>query len=845
MKSARPPSGRTVRAARGNDERWFDGFSPNPSSVWRDVRVGLRRLRRAPAFALFAIGTLALGTGATTAAYSMVAIMFSHPGGFDAGEQLALIGPYPPAVGTGLSWPDFQDLRAATTTLDAIEAECSFAASLRTGTGPLVVPGVLVTSGYFQTLGAKPLIGRLLAPFDNEPDAVPAVVLAEPVWRLHFGSDPRIVGQTVSVGGVMYAVVGIAPRAFRGAAMGNPLVRPAFWAPIAHPPMFDAGLAAFRDPSRRDRPYLHAVGRMKAGVDRAHLDADVREIGRRLDATLPVIDRDGRPARRLWVTAALTGMASRAGEWGIGALLVALPLLVLLVACTNLSNLVLSRGANRWNELLVRRALGASRWSLIRAELVEHGLLCAAGGFAGVLVAKFLVTSVMAWGMAAFGAIPQTVQLEPRLDAAALLVALAATGLAAIVTAFFPALALTRRRVEGRPLGELAPGLSSRWRVQRQVLAFQVAASLGLLLVAGMCLRQVVAMANRSDLDIDLARVAVVTADFGLRTHDDARAIDTATRILTAAGRTGALEASAIATGLPAIERNGDRMLSLTRASSGIFRVLGLPLRSGRVFVDGEGGGAAVVSESAARGAFGRTDVVGEKMVIPSETAAGGMIRITIVGVVGDVGRNGTTHQGLAQVYLPYLSMRDTRPAASPVWLLGRSAGRDAQASAGTLASVVRRVDPDLPIRFAGRADVLVNSAAEAFRVVAMLLTGLAAMGLLLSAIGLYGVTSQVVFSRRREMGIRLALGADRISIIRLVMKDAVKPVVMGLFLGLVLALGVRAALASVLENGLGLFDGVAIAIAAIPLLLATGIACYVPARRAARIDPIGALRDL
>jgi predicted permease len=737
-------------------------------------------------------------------------------------------------------------LRAGTTTLEEVEAECMFAASLRTGTGSLVVPGVLVTSGYFQALGAKPLIGRLLAAADNQPNAPPAVVLAEPTWRLYFGSDPRIVGQTVSVGGAPYLVVGVAPRAFRGAAVGNPLTRPAFWTPMAHTPMIDEGVAAFRDPTRRDRTYLHVVGRMKPGVDRARLEAEVREIGGRLDATFPLIDKAGRPSRRLWITAAVTSTwATNAGSWGIGALLVALPVLVLLVACTNLANLVLSRQARRWNEQLVRRALGASRWDLVRAELVEHGLLCVAGGLGGVLVAKLLITRVLAWGIEAFGTIPQTVQLEPRLDVWALMVALAATGLSVVVTAFLPALALTRRRMEGRPLGELAPALASRWRAQRRVLAFQVAASLGLLLVAAICLRQIAVLANARDVDIDLARLAVVTADFGLRTHDDAQALDTARRILAAASRMGALEASAIATGLPAIERNGTQPFSLMRATSGIFRVLGLPLRSGRAFVDGESG-AAVLSESAARRAFGRTDVVGQKMVIPSETAAGGMIRITIVGVVDDVGRDGVTHQGLAQVYLPYVSMHDAKPPASTVWLIGRpAAGGDTRAAAGTLAAVARRVDPDLPVRFTGRADVFVDSAVEVFRGVSMLLTGLAALGLLLSAMGLYGVTSQFVANRRRELGTRVALGADRTSIITLVMKDAAQPVVVGLFLGAVLAVAVRGILGSMLEGGIGGLDGSTVVIAAIPLLLATGIACYLPARRAALIDPMEALRDL
>jgi len=838
------PDRRPPRRTTAKPDRWFEGFSARPADLARDLRAAWRRLRRAPGFALFTIVTLALGIGATTATYMAASILFSQPSGFADADRLAMVIADPRAADLEpLSWLDFQDLRTMARSMSAVEGEALFATSLTTNSGPTFVGGAFVTAGNFQALGATPLAGRLLVPSDDDPSGVPVIVLSESVWRLYFDSDPAVVGRSTSIGGRAYTVVGIAPRDFRGTTRFL-LNRPAFWVAKRHAPLTDPARIAYLDASRRDRPYVSTVVRLQPGMDRSRLDGELSEIARQLDDVAPVTDRAGRPVKRHFTSRPVTGLRVAAKEIGITALVFLMPVLVLLVACTNLSNLVLSRGANRRNELLVRRALGASRWSLIRAELVEHGLLCIAGGVGGLVVARVLTTWGVATAVSALGTLPRTTQLDLRLDIPALAVALGATVLAIIVAALTPAVRLTRG-MEGRPLGELAGKGRAGWLGQRHLLTFQVAGSVTLLLVTGILERQAMASTDRRELNIDLRRLAVVGADFALRTGDELRVLDDISRILFEASDTGGIDSAAVATRLPSLETNSFDGPSITRASGGIFRVLGLPLCSGRTFLDGETGNVAVLSESAAREAFGTTDVVGRVLSVPTGLLPGPMIQVRVVGVVGDAGRDRVTHGGLRQVYLPFAPIHDpARTVTPPVWFVARSTGGAGREAASTLTALARRVEPDLPIRFSGPADAFADGEDAMLRFVAMLLSGLALVAVVLSASGLYAVTSQLVVNRTREMGIRAALGADRAAIVRLVLRDAVRPVIIGIATGLGLCLTVWITMRRVFDDWSVWHDSLLVLIALTPLVVATVAACYVPARHAARIDPNEALRQ-
>jgi predicted permease len=824
-------------------ESWFEGMSTRPAGLLRDLRLGVRRLLRAPAFAFFSILTLAVSIGATTAIYSAVASGLRQPAGFADPDRVVTIGSPGPAGRRGsLSWPDLLDLRASMTTLASIAASSPFPAALTTDAGATRVDGALVTGSYFQTLGVTPLLGRMLAPHDDQPDAPPAIVLSEHAWRLYFGSDPSIAGRAVRVAGTPYLVVGVAPRAFRGVTTQS--VPPAFWAPLGHPPLTDFALTSYRDSARRDRSYLQVVGRMKGDTTRTRLDAELAAVAAHIDAAEPLKDRAGRRIPRRWSSARADAGSWSARTVGVSALIVLMPVLVLLVACTNLANLVMARGAERRNEMLVRRALGASRWSLVRTELVEHGLLCLAGGLGGVALAHVLITQGLAFVVRTFGSTPQT-QFDIRLDSQALVAALVAAVLAVGVAALIPAIRLTRHPAQGQALGDLTAGVRPGRRLEKHLIAFQVSASLALLLMTAVCVRQLLVVRQSFDLDIELSRVAVATVDFDLRTHDDTRVLDLGARILAEVSRGPGIEAAALGTGVPQIERNSDYGPAITSGSPDLVRVLGLRLLAGRTLLAGDSPSAAVISESEAREAFGGIDVVGRDLVLDSASAPGGKRHLTVVGVVADAGRDAVTHEGLRQVYVPFVLRRDAQVPMPPVWLLARQSEGEAGSAAALLTRAIRTTDPDLPIRFAGSAQALVTAPIATVTLVSELLGCLAGLALALSVTGLYGVTSHLVTNRAREMGIRLALGAEPRSIVRLVMTNAIRPVAYGLAIGVVVALIGRAALRPLFPSRTVGFDGATLVLAVLPLVMAMAVACYVPARRAAAVNPNDALRRM
>jgi predicted permease len=827
------------------DERWFEGFSLHAAELRRDVRIALRRLSHARAFAAFAIVTLAIGIGSTTAVYSLVLSMLSRPMTIHEPQRVVSIGQVRERdVTQPMSWPDLVDLRKAQTTCDAIEAWSETQASLTAGGTALVTAAHLVTGGYFNLLGIAPLLGRTLQPADDEPGAPAVLVLAESAWRARFAADPAIVGRLVRVGGRPYQVVGVIPGSFRGIHVS--MIQPTFWAALAHPPLSDPASEAFRDRGRRDRAYLHVMGRMRRAATVTRVAADARRVAIAIDAATPLpADGAGRKRPRGWTASALGDRQIWPKEvTRVGALLIALPLVVLLIACTNLANLVLSRGAPRRQEMRLRRALGASRWSLVRGELVEHGLLAAAGAMGGMALAHVLLTHVVSYVQRALGTMPRT-DLDARVDPAALAVASAAAVLAVVVAGFAPALHLSRARA-GEALGTSAAAVP-RWRGQRYLIALQVAASLTLLLLAAACVRQLATI----DALERWPRVAAASIDFALRTHDEDRVHQSAARIVEEAARAPDIQAAAVASALPASAWNPKRGVSVTAASSRIFRVLGIPLARGRTFSPAEevpgGPPAAVVSESEARALFGTIDAVGRELPrseLEGDTRASLPI---IVGIAADIGHDAGTGEGVREVYVPFAARpaRDPRLMTPPVLVLARSSGGDAAAAVPSLVTAIRHVDADLPVRFAGTADLLIDGPISLLGVAIRALGALALVALALSMSGLYSVTSHLVASRTREMGIRLALGADARSIIRLVMRDAARPVLQGVVIGFVAAAILRMAIRPIFPSHISALDPLALVLALAPLVLAAAVACYVPARRASRVDPNEAVRQI
>ena len=672
-------------------------------------------------------------------------------------------------------------------------------------------------------------------------------------------------GAPTSLAGKAYTIVGVLPSTFRGVRARQ---TPALWVPFAHPPLTDAALTAYRDPSRRDHPYVQVIARLLPSTTAATAAGQVQSIANGLDSTVPLPSpgslRPGAGKRR-WTTAAITddpvGRQLAEGRFAI----LLLPVLVLLIACTNLANLVLSRGAARRGEIAIRRALGASRWSLVREQLIEHGLVAIAGGMGGIAIARVAITYVTTLVQHTLGYAPQY-QIDARVDLAALGATCAAAGVAVIVAGFAPAIQLTRGGAGRVFNADAASAASPRWRGRANLIALQVAASVALLLVAALSVRAILIMRSDARGRMDLTPVGAVDVALSLRTHDEADAQRLTIAIVNDARRAPGIQAAAVLSRLPGgngetvqattpgrpfSDESGVGSAALLAGTPDVFRALGVPILSGRAFDETDAAAAplvAVVSQEEAHALFGETSAVGRE--VSTRHGAGPDDRdlrtMTVVGVVANAGLD-RLDRPLHDIYIPF-AQRPIADLAFPVpnvIVLARSASSDASRAVVALQAAVRRADPDLAVTFAGGAGTLVVTGEAVLPLIARITGVLALIALVLSMAGLYGVVSHVVAARTREMGIRIALGADRRRILRLVFADGTRPVVKGLAIGLVIAAIARMAMRPLFVEAIGLTDPLAILLAVMPLVVAAAIACYLPARRAAGVDPNVALRDL
>jgi predicted permease len=530
--------------------------------------------------------------------------------------------------------------------------------------------------------------------------------------------------------------------------------------------------------------------------------------------------------------------------------------LVLLVACTNLSNLTLARGVSRRREMAVRVALGASRWQLVREQLVESAILTALGAGLAVLTTRVLIVYGASTTLK-FG--PWVaVDIAPALDVSAAIVALAAAAVALIVFGVLPALQLSGRTVPLVGAADGGMGSSARWSGRRLLIASQVAVSVALVAIAGLCVRQV-AKAASDNAGIDLDRLALVRFDFAVQGWPEARARAAVTRVADAAARADANATVAVASGLPfrgygrtasftTTDRpfvEGKRIghgLTLLAGTPSLFETLGVRIVAGRGFDarDTETSPHVVIlSAAAASRLFNTTAVLGRDVLRQrrsTPTRAAGVDALTVVGVADDIS-SGPEQAVEGVAYLPFEQQYD--PSLT---IVARTPDNPSTALAA-LTSATRRLEPELGVIDAGTGRELRGVENVAFEIMAALsgLLGVAAM--VLAMAGLYGVLSYVVAQRTHEIGVRVALGATTRQIMRLVLVDGVRPVVEGLAVGFVIADLAEMALRPAIQKPLPAIDATLMTLVPLPFLAAALIACYLPSRRAAAVDPNVALR--
>ncbi len=819
------------RHCRAADERRAgrERRTENLSVLAQDLRYAIRSLRRQPLFATIAVVTLALGIGANTAIFSVVNGVLLKPLPYREPERLVMLWE---TMSDGsrilVSYPNFVDWRARQRGFEDVAVYNPFASHNMTGRGDAErVRTALVAGNYFRILGVRPTLGRLIDSSDDTPASAPVAVLSHGYFQSRFGGDPALVGTSIMLDGRAYTVVGVMPPEVRIADRDIVL-------PVG---LFVNGPHYARD----SHPGLLGVARLKPGVSLAQARADLPRVSAELRAEYPRLNAGiGSDA------APLIDMVVGRIKPALRMLMIAVGL-VLLIACANVANLVLSRSAARQRELALRTALGAGRGRIVRQLLTESLVLALAGGVLGVVIAIGGVKLLLALEP---GSVPRLMDI--RVDTTVLLFALGVSVLTGVLFGLGPAL----QSGSSAPVSALRESSRSssagaaRQRTRATLTVAEVAIAVMLLAGAGLLVRSF-AKLTAVDPGFDASNVigGVVRLPENKYATPEQRqaAFDELLRKVRAIpgvesatiGSDHPLTASWQTTisfeGLPPFPPGQAPLLNAVYADPSYFATLRIPLVAGRHFVVSDGArrpGAIIISEGVAKRFFADANPIGRRV----KEALSDSIAWTIVGVVKDTRRDGLVEQPRGTFYLPR-AQSEMRGG----WLIVRSKLPAEQVSAAMRRSLAE-VDRDVPLALTRTMEAVLADYAEAQKFATLMLTIFAGVALVLASVGIYGVISYNVTQRTGEIGDRLALGARRVDVIGLVVGQAMAMAVAGVAVGVLLALWSGKTLSSMLF-GVGPRDPLVLGMVSVFLLAIALAAALAPALRAARIDPVSAIR--
>jgi len=805
-----------------------------------------------------------MGIGAATAVFSVVYSLVLRPP--DVAEVDRVVSLYH-SQGSGppiaFSWSDLEELRSRQESFASVGAWARFASGLELPGGAKPILGELVDPGYFEVLRVSPEQGRLIQHHDNIAGAPPVIVLSHSLWATGFGGDPGVVGTAVRLGGSEFTVVGVAPRSARGVDLPN-LSPTAAWIPIRQRHLIRGLTAQQREQGDSELRWVRSIGRLANGRSLAHANLELRTIGMALDLASPIGSRlDPRfrtsyATERLWFARRMAGVrvhesVERLVNPAVLAVFLATAL-VLMVTLLNLANLLFARALDRQGEFAIRCVVGASRARVVLEQTAEFALLAFFGFAFSLLVAQGLL-SAMTSEVTIGDTVAVVVSIRPELTGNSVLVALAATFLALLIAGFLPAWFATRGNLWTTLAGGAVSGLAVRWRGRRWLIGIQVTVCVAILVfafVAAAKARQI----GGADPGLDMKGLAFAT------TVPSATGIasGTATEALLHAAERAAGYAdvvnTAVATALPvgagesivtvgSTESQASNIgLRLVEASPGFPSLLGWPLVAGRDFSSEdhrEARPVALITKRAAAQLFGVLEPVGRVVAfrrapewereIPIERQA------SVVGLLDDVHDNASQASERGVIVLPL--SKDT--PNQRLMLLVRS--RSPDLAALQLRSAISDVAPELTVSAVGTGSTLAEGVTFVLRVIASAAGLLGAFALGVALVGIYGVLTFVVSRRRREMGIRLALGAGGSQLRMMVLVDGLVPVLAGLVTGTVL---VTPVLLSPWAKAIVQVDGDAtasVALALASIALASLIAIWVPANSASRVAPSLALR--
>jgi predicted permease len=812
---------------------------------WQDLRYGVRMLVKNPGFTTIAILTLALGIGANTAIFTLLDKVLIRQLPVEQPHQLVTFVEDASGEPGDFSYLRYAELRDRNEVLSGLVAywQCPF--SLSDGGQSERVIGQIVSGNYFDVLGVRPAVGRFFLPEEGRtPDTHPVVVISHGLWRRRFGADPAAPGKTVSLNGHRYTVIGVAPSEFTGTTRGT---ASDVYVPIMMQGKWVMGRGAFLE--NRNMAWLQLLGRLKPNVSRQQAQASLSLLADEPGNTSP----GGKGSAKSFAGALLMdgsrGQMNRVRDLSLPLkLLMGVVGFVLLIGCANVANLLLARASARRKEMAVRLAIGAGRWRIVRQLLTESAILSAMGGGAGLLVAHWLTGLLIGF--------QQQTDFVPRafdgnfadLDGRAMGFTLGLSLLTGIVFGLAPALQASKADFVAA-LKEDTPGLgrlAQRFSLRNLLVVTQVTLSLVVLIGASLCVKSL-RLLQEIDPGFEPAKVVTASFDLSQNGYDEARGRQFIARLSERVEALPGVEAVSFTNfvafgGLtptgPWIPEGyqpqpGKRLtFDYNTISSNYFRTLGIPIVSGREFTardTGDSPSVAIINESLARRYWPGQEAVGKR--IKREEFA------EVVGVVRDSNEKGLSAAPRPTIYFPmrnYISDLD-------LTLQVRTA-MDAQTMLAAVRREVQTLDPTLPVYNLGTLAQQKDGSLYTERLAATLLTLFGLLALSLAAVGIYGVLSYAVTERTREMGVRLALGARPRDLIKLVVRQGLTLTLIGLVIGVGAAFALTRLIAKLL---FGVSPTDPLTFVMIPLLL-TGVAllaCWIPARRATRVDPLAALK--
>jgi predicted permease len=806
-------------------------------SLIGDIRYGIRNLLKRPGFTAIAVITLALGIGANTAIFSVVNAVLLRPLPYADADRL--IVPWGRRDDTqhsaSVSYPDFVDWQARTQSLEYVAAYTSSATLLREGDAePELIVGAAVSADLFPLLRVVPILGRPFARAEDQPNAPAAIVLGHGLWQRRFNSDPNIVGKQIRIGSTSATVTGVLPEGFRFPAQAS---KTDFLRPLA---------SAIGERTQRRSSYsLRVLARLKPGVTVAAAESEMRTIGEQLEQQYP--DEGFRLGGRF---ISLHDSITWDSRTPLLVLLGAVGF-VLLIACANVANLLLARAAARHKEMAIRAALGAGRLRVVRQLLTESLLLSLLGGTVGLLVAWWGINLLLA---------ASPLEISRLKDVGLNLNVLGFTAAVSVLTGVIfglaPALQASRANLQDglKEGGRNAGGGAARNRVRALLVAVEVALSLVLLVGAGLLGKSFLLL---SEVRPGFEPEHVLSTDLALAKAKYPKPEQGFAEIVRRVASVPGVEAAAVISPLPLsgdsdsgtfliagrpTVRPEDKPYSNYRAiSPDYFRALKIPLSRGRPFDardHQDSPPVIIVNETFARRYFAGTEALGQHVSIEGEQGDNDAPPSReIIGVVGDVRHESLDTESGAEYYVPY-----TQAPAASMSLVVRSSTADLGGLATSVRQVIKQFDKDQYVATIQPMTKLVVDSVARRRFNALLTGVFAVVALLLASVGIFGVLNYTVAQRTQEIGLRVALGAQTSDVLRLVLGQGVRLILLGVAIGLAASFGLTRVLAGMLfgvtPTDPTTFIGVSFLLVSVALL-----ACYIPARRATKVDPLVALR--